>query len=106
MTVASTQTTMRLLLKGIQFLLGAFALYSFYAMMYWREYYTRHLPQTIEPREGRIIPLQLNHDIIVYGTLLERQKLEDTLHLAYIGVGVILLAALLQLFAKCKNRKN
>ena len=95
---------MRLLLKGIQFLLGAFALYSFYAMMYWREYYTRHLPQTIEPREGRIIPLQLNHDIIVYATSLERQKLEDTFHLACVGVGVIFLAVLLQFFSKLIRR--
>jgi membrane protein implicated in regulation of membrane protease activity len=34
---------MYLLLKSIQFLLGAFALYTFGSMMYWREYYTRHL---------------------------------------------------------------
>jgi len=97
---------MNRLLKGIQFLLSAFALYTFFSMMYWREYYTRHLPQTIEPLEGRVVPLHLNHDIVVYGTLLERQKLEDTLHLAYIGIGLVLLALLLQFFSKIKSVRN
>ena len=91
---------MRHLLKAIQFVLGAFCLYSFGTLIFWFENYTRNLPRAAEPQAGKIIPLHLNHDILVYASSLERQKLEDVVHLALVGWGVILLAAWLDFFVK------
>jgi hypothetical protein len=91
------------LFKYIRFLVGAFALYAFYTMMYWREYYTRHLPRTIDTQDGSVIPLQLNHQIVVYATFLEKQKLDDTLNMVWIALGGIFLTVLLQFLIKYKK---
>jgi len=93
------------ILRGLQSLVGVFVICSFVPMGYWWEYYTRHLPRTPVPQDGRVIPLHLNHDIVVYATALERQKLQDTWHLACVGLGVMLLVLSLDFFIKVKNRK-
>jgi hypothetical protein len=59
----------------------------------------------IDPQDGRLIPLQVDHSIIVYGTLLERQKLVDTSHLALIGWGTVSLAMWLEFLVKVLSRK-
>ena len=97
---------MRLFLKGVQYLVAAFVLYTFYNMLYWLDYYSRLLPRTIEPQEGRIIPLILGHNITVYATLLERQKLEDAVNLACLGVATMVFIMLAQFFMKFRAEKG
>jgi hypothetical protein len=64
------------------------------------------MPRTIEPQEGRIIPIVGSHDITVYVTSLERQKLEDAVNLACLGIAIMVFMMLVQFFMKFKAEKG
>ena len=48
----------------------------------------------------------LGYNRTVYANLLERQKLEDTVNLACLGIAITILALLVQFFVKFKAEKG
>jgi hypothetical protein len=66
------------LFKGYCSLIGAFTLYAWCTLLYWR-------------------------CIVVYVTSSEQQKLLDSLHLVWIGVGGLIPVFLISLFLKYKK---
>lgn len=73
---ASNRFFMVTAFKWATYAVGLFFLCSLFSMMYLRQHYTRHMPQTKQVETGRIIPVHVNYGKVVFVTDLEKRNLD------------------------------
>jgi len=71
-----TSVKVMIFFKGATYIAGVFFLYALFSMMYLRQDYTLHMPQTEQIESGRIVPVKVNYNKIVYVTGAEKRKLD------------------------------
>ena len=72
---SSYRITMVTVIKYVTYATGIFFLYSLFSMMYLRQHYTRHMPQTEQIESGRTVPIEVNYGKIVYVTEIEKERM-------------------------------
>jgi len=82
--------------KWITYVVGIFFLCSLFSMMYLRQYYTRHMPQTVQIESGRILPVEVNYGKVVYVNEQEKRSLNTR---TYVFIAACVLVVLV-VFAK------
>lgn len=69
------------IIKWVMYPIGIFFIYALFSFMYLQQNYTRNMPQIEQIESGRIVPIKVNYNKIVYVSDLEKKKLDMRLYI-------------------------